>query len=119
MVARRGSFMKKYESLNRNQDFRRVYSKGKYISSPLLVTYILKNRCKSIRLGITTSKKIGNAVKRNRARRVLRAAYSSICEKLTGKFDIVFVARKSTFSIKSYDVLKEMSYQLRKLGVLN
>ena len=89
------------------------------MSSSLLVTYVLKNKCKSIRLGITTSKKIGNAVKRNRARRILRAAYNSISEKLTGKFDIVFVARKSTPSIKSYDVLKEMSFQLRKLGVLD
>ncbi len=111
--------MKKYESLNRNQDFRRVYLKGRYVSSSLLVTYLLKNRCKSIKLGITTSKKIGNAVKRNRARRVIRAAYNSISEKLTGKFDIVFVARKNTSSVKSYDVLKEMTYQLRKLGALN
>lgn len=110
--------MKKVVSLNRNQDFRHVYSKGKYFSSGLLVSYVLKNRCKLTRFGITTSKKIGNAVKRNRARRVIRASLANIRENLPKGFDIVFVARKNTASAKSYEVCKDMSYQMRKLGLL-
>lgn len=110
--------MSKYISLNRNKDFRRAYTIGKYAVSKYLVTYILKNRYKCIRVGMATGKKIGNAVKRNRARRVLRAAFYEIKEKLSSGFDIVFVARKDTPNLKSYDVLREMSYQLKKLGVL-
>lgn len=110
--------MKKFNSITRNQDFKRVYAKGKYLSSDLLVTYVLRNRINGIRIGITTSKKIGNAVQRNRSRRIIRAALSSISSTLAGRYDIVFVARKNTPFVKSYDVLKDMSYQLKRLGVL-
>ena len=110
--------MKGVISLNKNQDFRRVYSKGKYVSSGLLVSYVLKNKLRSVRLGITTSKKIGNAVKRNRARRVLRACFSKIRPCLPAGLDIVFVARKNTSLAKCGEVFKDMSYQMSKLGVL-
>lgn len=40
-----------------NSSFRRAYAKGKSFVSPILVTYVLKNRAHCIRVGITTSKK--------------------------------------------------------------
>lgn len=110
--------MGKINSLSKNRDFRRVYSKGKFASSPLIVTYVLKNRLGLVRVGITTSKKIGNAVKRNRCRRIIRAAYMSIQQQLPRGFDIIFVARNNTPNVKSYDILKDMSYQLRRIGLL-
>ena len=60
--------MDKFVPLNENKDFRRIYAKGKSYVSSSVITYVSKNRCKQIRVGITTSKKIGNAVQRNRAR---------------------------------------------------
>ena len=110
--------MKKIISLRRNQDFRRIYAKGKYFPSDSMVTYVLKNRLNSLRLGITTSKKIGNAVQRNRARRIIRAAYMTLKSKLSGGLDIVFVARKKAVEIKSQDIAKDMRRQLGKLGLL-
>ena len=62
-------------SLKENRDFRRLYGKGKSFVSPVVVTYLMKNRCKQVRYGITTSKKIGKAVQRNRSRRVIREAF--------------------------------------------
>ena len=63
-------------SLKENRDFRRLYTRGKSFVSPSLVTYVMKNRRSGgIRVGITTSKKIGNAVTRSRARRVIREAF--------------------------------------------
>lgn len=110
--------MKSINSLNRNRDFKRIYSKGKYVSSKLLVTYVLKNRLKTIRVGITTSKKIGNAVQRNRCRRIIRAAWLPIQKQIPKCFDIVFVARNDTPNVKSYDISKDMLYQFRKIGLL-
>lgn len=110
--------MKSINSLNRNRDFKRIYSKGKYASSKLLVTYVLKNRLKTIRVGITTSKKVGNAVQRNRCRRIIRAAYFPIQKQLPQGFDIVFVARNETPNVKSYDISRDMLYQFRKIGLL-
>ena len=66
--------MEKINSLTRNSDFRRAYTKGKSVVTPLVVVYLTRNRVKARRVGITTSKKIGNAVQRNRARRIIRAA---------------------------------------------
>ena len=79
-------------TLKENKDFHRLYNKGKSQISPVLVTYILKNRNDNLRYGITTGKKIGNAVKRNRARRVIRAAFKECAPHLKSGYDIVFVA---------------------------
>ncbi len=109
--------MKKLASLNRNRDFKRVYSRGRYAASSYLVTYVLKNRLKFNRIGITTSKKLGNAVKRNRSRRIIKAAYMSVKDSLKYGYDIVFVARNETPNVKTYHIINNMNYHLRKLEV--
>lgn len=101
-----------------NNSFRRAYAKGKSFVSPVLVTYVLKNRAHRIRVGITTSKKTGNAVKRNRSRRVIREAARQVLPQLCGGYDLVFVARAKTPYVKSTDILKEMRKQLTEAGVL-
>ena len=59
--------------LTENHEYKRVYARGKSAVRPALVLYCLRNKkVKQARVGITASKKIGNAVKRNRARRLLR-----------------------------------------------
>lgn len=69
-------------------------------------------------MGITSSKKIGGAVQRNRARRVIRAAYSQLEGRVCGNFDIVFVARTKTTEVKTQAVLADMEKQLAELGVI-
>ncbi len=110
--------MVKKETICKNRDFKRVYTKGKYFSSPVLITYIIKNRLNSTRVGITASKKTGNAVKRNRSRRIIREAFRILKSKVKSGFDIIFVARAKTNEVKTGDVLKDMEYELYKLGVL-
>lgn len=86
--------------------------------SPLLVAYVLKNRLGRTRVGITTSKKIGNAVVRSRARRVLREAYRGLSGRVKPGYDLVFVARGRTPSAKSTQVQRHMERQLLAAGVL-
>ena len=64
----------RYQPIVRNTDFARAYRRGKNYVSPFLVTYVVRRRSGGVRMGITTSKKIGGAVQRVRARRVIRAA---------------------------------------------
>ena len=111
--------MKQTVTIKSNCDFRRIYGKGKSFQGPALVSYVLKNRAGICRIGITTSKKIGNAVERNRARRVIRAAYSMIEDKVEGNYDIVFVARTKTKYIKSTKLAEMMLLQLTQAGVIN
>lgn len=110
--------MDKRGVLRDNRLFRRVYSKGSSRPGPVLVTYVLKNKSDAIRYGIATSRKIGGAVQRNRARRVIRAAFRDLASSLAGGCDIVFVARSKTCLVKSTAVKKEMERQLREAGVL-
>lgn len=92
-------FMEKTVSMNENRMFRRIYRQGKSYVTPYFVIYFKRNRLKINRLGITATKKIGNAVERNRAKRVIKEAYRLLEQKLPDGLDIVIVARrKSVFS---------------------
>ncbi len=108
----------KSTTLKENKDFRRLYYSGKSKAGSCLVSYAAKNRLSVTRVGITSSKKIGNAVKRNRARRVIRAAFSLYEDQISGCYDIVFVARTKTCNVKMQAVAGEMEKQLKELGVL-
>lgn len=101
-----------------NKDFRRAYARGKSYVDPILVTYVTKNRHKIVRCGITTSKKTGNAVARNRSRRIIREAFRLLAPGLSGSWDLVFVARARTPRVKSTDIARVMQTQLREAGVL-
>ena len=105
-------------TLNRNSDFRRLYSRGRSFASPVLVTYVMKNRSGNVRIGITTSKKIGKAVMRSRSRRIIREAYREIADSVKPGHDLVFVARGKTPYVKSYDILRAMKKELKDAGVL-
>ena len=107
-----------YLPINKNNEFRRIYSRGKSFVSPVLVSYIMKSRGTDIYVGITTSKKIGNAVKRSRARRVIREALRSFRGELKPGYSFVFVARSKTTAVKSTYVRRAMLFQLKKAGAL-
>ena len=67
------------ESVKKNHEFQRAYKKGRSFVTKEVVIYVFRNkRSKTCRYGITTGKKVGNAVVRNRARRVIKAAWQSL-----------------------------------------
>ena len=80
-------------TLKKNSDFRRLYSKGKSAVTPYMVVYCRKNRTDINRTGYTVSTKLGHAVVRNRIRRRLREIYRLNAPALISGFDIVIVAR--------------------------
>lgn len=97
-------------SINSNRDFTRLYKSGRSIVTPAFVCYFRENRQPYNRIGLTASKKIGNAVCRNRARRVLREAYRA-CELVFPiGYDIVFVARSGVLTASS----TLLAHQMRK-----
>lgn len=110
--------MGKNLTLKKNKDFIRLYRKGKSFVGQTLVTYVINNRTNEKRYGITTGKKIGNAVRRNRARRVIRASFYQLYGDIIPGYDIVFVARGKTPYVKSDVVKREMESHLKKANVL-
>ena len=109
----------KSQTLKENKDFKRLYYRGESKASSCLVTYAMKSRLSGCRYGITTSKKTGNAVERNRSRRVIRAAYRELEKNINGSWDFVFVARGKTSRVKMQAVLQQMENHFKALGVLN
>ncbi|MGI6623293.1 MAG: ribonuclease P protein component [Acetivibrionales bacterium] len=111
--------MSKLPVLTKNKEFQRVYSRGKYAASALLVIYVLQNNLSITRLGITTSKKVGNAVKRNRLRRLIRENARLLYDHLEKGFDVVIVARKFKDNATLDIVGRELRYLFHKLGLID
>jgi ribonuclease P protein component len=105
--------------LKNNYDFRRVYKKGKSYVCPFFVIYINPNRNNNVRLGITVGKKIGNAVNRNRAKRVITAAFRSAYPQIAAGNDFVIVARTRILNVKSTKVEELLLKLLKEHGALN
>ena len=110
--------MSKIVTLNKNGYFLALYHRGKSSGDRLLVTYARRNRSKDTRFGITASKKIGNAVTRNRVKRVIRESFRQLYDEIDGTWDIVFVGRTATSLVKSGKVCASMRKQLVALGVI-
>jgi len=102
-------YRKKYAVIKSNRDFSALFKKGESVVCYAFVCYIRPRRAGKNRLGIVTGKKVGNAVKRNRSRRIIREAFRLIDpilkEKTDRRFDFVFVARTKTPSLKTQQIL--------------
>lgn len=110
--------MKPSVTLKENYEFRRLYQKGASAVGGGMVLYCRKNRLGHNRLGLTVSVKLGNAVKRNRARRRLREVYRLAAPRLRQGWDIVLVARGRTLTAP-WKELNETFFRLcRKLDLL-
>ena len=94
----------RYRTLNKNWQFNRVYGRGKSYVHPHCVLYVAKNRVGYTRIGLTATKKVGHAVQRNRARRVMKAAIDEHLDYNIGGYDLVFVARGMTPRLKSWQL---------------
>ena len=66
---------KRTQGLKKDSDFRKVYKHGKSFANRNLVMYILDNKSDSTRVGISVSKKVGNAINRNKIRRRIKESY--------------------------------------------
>ena len=106
------------ESLKKNYEFRRLYSKGKSTAASTLACYCRKNGRGTNRVGYTVSNKIGNAVTRNRIRRRLREIYRLHERQLKRGFDIVIVARHRAGEADYHRLERDVLKSFEKLALL-
>lgn len=105
--------------LKENRDFRRVFRRGKSFATGRLVLYYCDNRQKSCRVGFSISKKVGNAVVRNRVKRLLRALFQSVLPELSDKrIDIVVVCRKDAAYADYYELQADVLKLLQKAKIM-
>ena len=108
-----GEFMKLYQKLKQNWEFHRAYKRGTACVSPAFVLYVCKGKKNQVRLGITAGKKIGTAVNRNRAKRVVTAAFNSIIAHVPTGYDYVIVVRTRILTQKSTQVALDLEKHLK------
>ncbi|HKC64754.1 MAG TPA: ribonuclease P protein component [Pyrinomonadaceae bacterium] len=106
--------------LRSSGDFRKVYASGRRYESRLMTAFIRPNGLEHHRFGITASRKaIGNAVERNRSKRLLREAFRLSQEALDGlkiRYDWVLNARRSLLKVKSGAALEEFQKIISKVS---
>ena len=106
------------KGLKKDSDFRKVYKHGKSFANRYLVMYILDNKSDSSRIGISVSKKVGNAIIRNKIRRRIRESYRlNGDENVKDGFDIVFIARVASKESEYKDIEKSIKYLMKKSGM--
>ena len=106
--------MKKEQRLKRREDFRRVYQYGTVKFGRYIVMHLLPVSDSTTKVGISVSKKVGNAVVRNQVKRRLREIIRLNWEQLPEQHYVVFGAKvKSRYA--SYQQLQTDFYQLLKV----
>ena len=98
--------------LRRRDDYARVYDARCSAGDEMLVVYVAANTLDWSRFGLSVGKSLGNAVARNRVRRILREAFRLVGPDLPAGLDIVCVAKPAALSHQPY-----LSASLRRLVV--
>jgi ribonuclease P protein component len=111
-------------SLRNRAQFRRVYETGRKVVRHSFVLFVLgpdqleADVEPAAAIGIVASRKVGGAVARSRAKRVLRAAMAPLSPQLQGPYWIVCVARRNIVEagVRSQAIEPELSASLEELG---
>jgi ribonuclease P protein component len=111
--------------LRKRAEFLRVAASGRKAAAPGMIVQIAAAEATSpasddvdVRLGITVSRKVGNAVARNRARRRLREAARAVLPRQAASgHDYVLIGRSETLTRPFLDLIADLEGALRRLGV--
>lgn len=107
--------MKAVHRLKENRDFRRTFQRGKSAATSRLVLYWLETRQETFRVGFSVSKKVGNAVVRNRLKRLLRECFLRYERNLEGlHVDFVVICRPPAAEASLVELDKDLRRLLHK-----
>jgi len=104
--------------LTRSTDIQRVRRAGKSYAHPLIVLYALKSDQATVRVGVSTGRTIGNAVKRNRAKRLLRAAMIEFLPHTVPGSDLLLIARPPLPESNLHQTCAALAGLLERAGLL-
>ena len=120
----------KFPAIKEHHLYNKTYRSSKRFFGRYVCVYVLKDTHARLlqkshpmkvmvnRFGISVSKKIGTAVKRNRAKRIIRAAYAPLEDKLHKGYLIVVSAKPEIAGRKSPEIQSELRYAFKKLDML-
>ena len=117
-MAKSGRGLDPKERLKRRSDFQVIYQKGRAIHGRYQVLFYLMGERIERQVGFVASRRVGQATRRNRAKRVLREAYRHLRPELVPDVRLIFVARPECAEVASSEVLSEARRLLGAAGLL-
>jgi ribonuclease P protein component len=111
--------MKKEFRVKKNKEFQEAFKKGKSVANRQFVVYVLKKpEQENFRIGLSVSKKIGNAVVRNQVKRYIRQSFHEFQDRVHTGNDYIIIARKPTADMGMDDIKKSLEHVLKVGKVL-
>lgn len=106
--------MRKEYRIKKNKDFQKVFKHGRSFANRQFVVYVLEKEAQNnFRIGLSVSKKLGNAVKRNEIKRYMRRSIHELKDKLVRNHDYVIIARKPVADMDFFEVKKSLIHVLK------
>ena len=105
--------MKKSFRVKREKDFMAIFKDGTSFANRKFVVYQLENQQNHFRVGLSVSKKLGNAVTRNQIKRRIRHILQSVKGSLVEHVDFVVIARKGVETLEYAEMEKNLLHVLK------
>ena len=106
--------MKKPFRIKKNDDFQTVFSKGKSFANRQFVIYMYKKEQNvPFRIGLSVSKKLGNAVVRNRIKRCIRQSFTELKAEIKPGWDFIIIARRPAAEMSCAEVKESLIHVLK------
>lgn len=103
----------KYLRIKKNADFQKLFNRGKKVFSPNITLWYFP--AKALSMGVAVSKKHGKAVKRNRIKRLLRAAFRETAGALDGAYSVILIPKVSeNYTLEAFK--KSLSICFKKVN---
>ena len=104
-----------HRRLRSAREFDVVFKRGRRLPGPLFLRAVAENRRGTFRLGLAVSRRVGGAVARNRARRLLRESFRRLPRQAGAGIDVVVVPNKDIVSCSQAEVDRELGARLARV----
>jgi len=98
----------KAERLRRRKEFERVYQQGRRLRLPYLKLVLAPNELGLRRIGLSVSRRFGKAVRRNRAKRILREIFRRHKDIFPAAHDVIFIPRPDLLEKRQEDIVRDL-----------